>query len=477
MLADVRKLTLTRVFHPTLSDLARPATMMPRVSRGTKGITMAEPSQAFTAQQLGWMRRWHSQAHLRTKSATRPNSAKEWEDLLNEIEASIAKDQFSFAGLRWHSVRRKLALSTNLLEDTLVVRKINDNLRRAYGLRQPNRTSLIRTAKQALRESTPKTILRIDLRQCFESICRNGLLRQIGSDARLSTQTTALLDAIFKHASRKLSGSMPTGIPRGLTISTSLAEIKLRSLDRELRVLTGSYLYLRYVDDILIFSTSSESQALQAAREVIARHGFKVNERKTSTIRVGCGCELSCMHGADCLCANKCNCLSESTPLQELEYLGYKLLFHKHNKKKEDSINDVFCVLSDRKSKRVKTRVIQSCYDCRSTLDWDLLEDRILYLMANQRVAVSPGKRGLFNGLAYTHAEYYAPPSFTGSGSLRELDNFYRAQLRKLLKVTGANPANLKRLEALTFASGFAHRRRTKFPGKRVKQIQACWET
>src|SRR5690606_26462991 len=136
-------------------------------------------------------------------------SANEWEDLLKEIEASIAQDQFSFAGLRWHSVRRKLALSTNLLEDTLVVRKINDNLRRAYGLRQSNRTSLIRTAKQALRESTPKTIVRIALRQCFESICRNSLLREIGSDARLSTQTTALLDAIFQHAGRKLSGSMP----------------------------------------------------------------------------------------------------------------------------------------------------------------------------------------------------------------------------------------------------------------------------
>ena len=437
---------------------------------------MAEPSQAFTAQHLGWMRRWHSQAHLRTKSGTRPASANEWQELLKEIEVSIEKDQFSFAGLRWHSVRRKLALSTNLLEDTLVIRKINDNLRRAYGLRQPNRTSLIRTAKQALRESTPKTIVRIDLRQCFESICRNRLLRQIGNDARLSTQTTALLDAIFKHAGRKLSGGIPAGIPRGLTVSTSLAEIKLRELDRELRVLAGSYLYLRYVDDILIFSTSPELEALQAAREVIAQHGFKVNERKTSSIRVGCSCEPACKHQGNCLCANNCDCLTGSTPLQELEYLGYKLLFYKHNKKKQDSTNDVFCVLSDRKSKRVKTRLIQSCQDCRSTLDWDLLEDRIRYLVANQRVAVSPGKRGLFNGLAYTHTEYDCPPNFTGKGSLRELDNFYRAQLRKLLKVTGANPPNLKRLESLTFESGFTHRRRTKFPGKRVREIQACWE-
>lgn len=438
---------------------------------------MSEPSQAFTAQQLGWMRRWHSQAHLRTKSGTRPASATEWKDLLNEIEASIAKDEFSFAGLRWHSVRRKLALSTSLLEDTLVVRKINDNLRRAYGLRQPNRTSLIQTAKQALRESTPKTIVRIDLRQCFESICRNSLLREIGSDARLSTQTTALLDEIFRHASRKLSKSMPTGIPRGLTISTSLAEIKLRALDRDLRIVAGNYLYLRYVDDILIFSTSSAPEALHAAREVISRHGFKVNERKTNAMRVSCGCELGCTHGASCPCAYRCSCLSESTPLQELEYLGYKLLFYKHNKKKDDSTNDVFCVLSDRKSKRIKTRLVQASHDCRSTLDWDLLEDRIRYLVANQRVAVSPGKRGLFNGLSYTHAEYDEPPNFTGDGSLRELDNFYRTQLRLLLQITGANPINLRRLESFTFTSGFAHHRRTKFSGQRVKQIQACWET
>jgi hypothetical protein len=437
---------------------------------------MSEPSQVFSAQQLGWMRRWHSQAHLRTKLGVRPNSPKEWDDFLSEIETSISKDKYAFNGLRWHSVRRKLALSTTTLEDTLVIRKINDNLRRAYGLRQPNRTTIIRTAKQALRENTSKSIIRIDLRKCFESICRNSLLKQLRIDARLSTQTTALLDSLFQSASKRFPGPMPTGIPRGLTVSTSLAEIRLRILDRELRVLPGTYLYLRYVDDILIFSTANEAATLEMAKDAIRRIGFKVNEQKTCSVRVACACEASCSHGTSCPCSKQCACLSASSQLQELDYLGYQLMFYKHNKKKDESANDVYCVLSERKSRRIKSRLTLASEDCSSTKDWLLFEDRVRYLVANQRVAVSPGKRGLFNGLSYTHAEYEEPSGFAGKGSLLDLDRFYRALLRRLVRAEGVSPFNLPSLESLSFRSGFSHRRRTKFGGQRVLQINACWE-
>lgn len=436
---------------------------------------MSEPNQTFNAKNLDWMRRWHSQAHLRTASGTRPTTQSDWQDFLKSIENAIAKDEFSFEGLRWHSIRRKRALSTSSLEDTLVIRKINDNLRRAYGLRQPNRTTLIKTTKQALKETTPKTVVRLDLRQCFESICRQTLLRKIKVEARLSTQTTALLDKIFEQASRKLGRPAPMGIPRGMNISTSLAEIKLRDLDRDLRVMPGVYLYLRYVDDILIFSTAPPDAILDRSRKVVRTHGLRLNERKSEAFRVACICENTCPHQNQCPCLKECICPSKSEDRHSLEYLGYKLTFSKYNNQKKTS-NDVFCLLSDRKSQRLKTRLVQTFRDCRRTQDWALLEDRIRYLASNQRVAWSPGRRGLFNGLSYTHSEYDPPNDYEGTGSLKELDQFYRMQLRLMVNLIGVTPPNLQILESLTFTSGFKHHRRTKFSGKRVKQIQSCWE-
>ncbi len=436
---------------------------------------MSDPNQGFSARQLGWMRRWHSQAHLRTEAGSRPVSRTEWDSFLNGIADQIDRDSFDFRGLHWHFARGKLTLSTSHLEDTLVIRKINDNLRRAYGIRQPNRSALIRTAKQALSEATPKTIIRIDLKGCFEGINRNALLREIESAAKLSTQTTGLLTSLFRKADKRLKRPMPEGIPRGLNISNSLAEIRLRSLDRELRVLPGTYLYLRYVDDLLIFTTGEEKEAISAVRRVIKDNGFRVNEKKTSSVQVGCDCEPQCSHGGGCPCSKKCICSSNGKAPLEVEYLGYKLIFDKHNDSKKD-YNEIYCVLSDRKQARIKTRLVRSFRDCRETKDWNLLEDRVRYLTSNQRVAASPNMRGLFNGLSYTHAEYKEPEGYDGPGSLEDLDRFYRAELRRLIGSLG-EPPNADTLTKMTFRSGFFHHRRTKFSGKRVLQIQACWES
>lgn len=435
---------------------------------------MEEPTQRFTRRQLGWMRRWHSQAHLRTRIGTRPTTPAEWNDFLDAIESSIAKDSFRFNGLHWHSVRGKRALSTESLEDALVIRKINDNIRRSYGLTQPNRASLIKTAKQALQENTPKTILRIDLKNCFESISRTKLLKQLRADAKVSTQTTALLEVLFRQAGDKLKGQMPEGIPRGLTVSTSLAELRLREFDSKLRTLPGTYLLLRYVDDLLIFTTTATERAWQEVRSLTRDFGLTLNMAKSYPIRVACNCDQSCVHANGCPCKKGCICLSNTSLKHEIEYLGYKIIFAEHNNNKKEA-NIVNCILSDRKSARIKTRIVRAINDCASNSDWNLLEDRVSYLTANQKVASAPGKRGLFNGLAYTHSEYDEPSNHQGTGTLDDLDKFYRAALRRLISATPAAPPNQQELESLSFASGFKHRRRTKFTPLQVLKIKKCW--
>lgn len=433
---------------------------------------MGKPSQEFTHRQLGWMRRWHSQSHLEAASGQKPANQLEWKDFLARIEQDVAKDRHAFLGLRWHSIRGKRALSTNHLEDALVIRKVNDNIRRSYGIAEPNRAALVKTAMQAIRETSPKTIVRIDLKACFESINRRKVLKRLRADSLVSAQTMALLDKIFWQASRRFPGRMPDGIPRGLTISTSLAEIVLRDLDARLRLLPGVYLLLRYVDDLLIFSTSDKISAWSEVVGVIRSMGLKINSTKSSVRRVACDCETQCIHDQVCLCAKKCFCSRDKPAKSDVEYLGYRIIFDSHN---GGSKNAVHCVLSSRKSSRIKTRIIEAINDCSENGDWGLLEKRILYLTGNQKVAGAPGMRGLFNGLAYTHSEYCEPPEYDGVGTLADLDAFYQAALRRLMVKVCSDEHGKARLRSYSFRSGFAHRRRTKFAAQQVLKIKLCW--
>lgn len=439
---------------------------------------MSTPTQRFTKRELNWMRKWRSQAHLRTGDADRPITTQEWDIFLKKLESDISTEAFSFEGLKWINVRKKRALTTDRLEDALVIRKINNNIRRAYGIRQSNRTELIQTAKQALSESAPKTVVRFDLKGCFESIDRNALVNQLRVDGRVSTQTIVLLESLFDEAGLRKNGNRAQGVPRGLVVSASLAEIRLRMLDRELKSCQGTYLVLRYVDDVLVFSTASQKECLESIGHIVRSLGFKLNDSKTFPVRIACRCEVACQHSGTCACDRTCRCLEDyPNEYQSLEYLGYKFFTPAYNRNRKQ--NPVYCLLSDRKIARIKTRIHYSVQDCASSKDWQLLERRIQYLTSNQAVTVDPNRRALLSGISYTHPEYDEPqnPAIGLANRLSSLDMFYRTRLRKLASQVGGPPAALrKRLERITFASGFAHNRRTKFTALEVMEIKRCWE-
>lgn len=432
----------------------------------------SKPTQNFTSKTLNWMRRWRSQGHLVSRSGTYPASEQEWSTLLEGITEEIHRDEFTFDRMHTAPIKGNVVLTTRYLEEVLVLRKINDNIRRAYGVRQPNRQRLVKTAIQALNENVPKTVVRVDLRKCFESINRTEVLKTIVSDGNVTFQTVALLNSLFEFSSQ-LSPKLNTkGLPRGVIISSTLAEIKLLDLDRRIRRIPGVYLLLRYVDDLLVFSTSSELKALTDVTSAIESAGLRPNPIKTKPVRIACGCEESCTHGQACPCKKACKCAEQNPELEHVEYLGYKLFFLPHNGKQA---NQIYCALSDRKVAKIKSRIHLAISSYTNSGDHKLLELRMKYLTANQAVHQSLNRRAMFSGLAYTHALYDPPPNGAAKGNLiADLDQFYRAGLRRLAKTR--KPPNEDHLLKLSFQSGFDHKRRTKFSAAEMNRIRECWQ-
>lgn len=420
------------------------------------------------------MRRWRSQAHLRTRSGSRPVTKSEWRDFLDQLEDQINSGQFKFSGLKWHTIGKRAVLSTRSLEDTLVIRKMSNNIRRVYSIRETNRNQLIRTAKQALSEPTPKTLIRLDLKSCFENIRASELLKVLNSESLVSTETISLIERLFSIAYKKANNKARYGIPRGLILSTTLAELALRKLDKALRSLNGIYLVLRYVDDILIFTTEPTDAAEKAVREIVKGHNFKINESKFAKFRVACKCETTCIHGTSCPCKNKCKCSDNYVnQLFTLEFLGYKIIFPTHNSSNMKEKNIISCTFSENKTSRIKKRIWLSIHAFTKDRDAALLMDRIKYLADNQKLEAEPGRRSLLAGNSYTHSEC-VPADSEVVTTLKNIDGFYRLNLRR--SVEGTVPQNVyEQLYRLSFESGFRHHRRTKYSGRRVLQIIECW--
>jgi len=437
-----------------------------------------KPVQNFDAKNLGWMRRYRKQFHLTPDKGPKPTDASEWGAFLKSLQRDIALGTMKFT--RLHSSvlvrnpRPRVILSTKSLDESLVLRKINDNLRRSYGIRGTNRGEAVTTLMQALGENTPKAIYRVDIKSCFESISRSAVLKKLRGDGLVSYQTIALVDQIFERAATLRPKVGKRGLPRGLILSGTLAEIYLIAMDKALRDIEGVYLVVRYVDDFVVMSSGSIEALTTEVRRVLAQLQLRPNPKKTKPYFVGCKCSEECPHGAACPCAKTCACgTNDARAIHRLEYLGYELRFSAYNVGR--GTNDVRVVFSEAKIKKLKTRIFLAARAYIKSGDIQLYIDRLSFLTGNQMMLSSSGKRGLFTGIAYSHPLYAPGESDARTQTLQELDLFLQRTTRFALRNRATAVFFKEELVKLNFAAGFNQRRRTKFSAARMGAIARCW--
>ena len=169
-------------------------------------------------------------------------------------------------------------LTVDLLTKKLVLRKLNDNILRIYQVKQANRSLIIKQVITILKESSPYWILKTDIKNFYESIDRKSLLNKLKEDTILSYYSNLLLNKIDEH----LNDCNLQGLPRGLSISSTLSEIYLRNFDRQIKMTSSIFYYARFVDDILIFCTNREQASeIQKSLNASLPKGLKSNKLKT----------------------------------------------------------------------------------------------------------------------------------------------------------------------------------------------------
>lgn len=249
---------------------------------------MRPPSQEFSAKNLGWMRRRRRQFGLTPDAAPLPRRRKEWKEFLSALERRVATEDLRFdrtkvAHLSKGGKTRQLVISDSL-DEVLVLRRINENIRRAYSVKAPDRDHAIRTLSQALAEGTDKQVFRLDIKSCFESIRLGRVRARLIKDGLVSFQTLALLDEFFGALRANPNYRQKRGLPRGLAISGTLAEIYLTEFESRIRLIEGVYLVLRYVDDLVVVSSRVDASLSKDVKKIASDLRLKFNVKKAVRI-------------------------------------------------------------------------------------------------------------------------------------------------------------------------------------------------
>ncbi len=312
----------------------------------------------------------------------------------------------------------------------VVMRKLAQNIRKIYAIRQSDRNLIVRQIISLLKESGNCFVVRMDVKSFYETVNVGNILKKFHEAGRLSAQSVSLLDQIFNCPGI----SMSNGLPRGLSISALMSEFYMRHFDLNIKRMPGVYYYARFVDDIIVFcqSENSRNAIWDEARKALGELGLSLNLLKS--FRWDSSCE------------------------KPIVYLGYSFT------KKGD---DVEVRIAPKKVNKIKTRIVRTLFQYRKKKNEDLLISRIKYLTGNCRIKNTELK-SMYAGI------YYNYRLITCTDQLLELDNFMDNLLygNKLVFLPNATKVKLHKYK---FSMGFKKKIRHRFSGKEIKKIKSCW--
>lgn len=332
----------------------------------------------------------------------------------------------------------------NKLSEKIILRQANFRLKKTYKDNQSNRQVIIKQIKSLLSETSSYSIIRTDVSSFYESIIVSDLVDKIKSDRILTYETIYLIDNILDQCSPHYKG-----LPRGLSISSTLSEIYMRSFDKTIRRHPSVYYYARFVDDIIIFMTSEEEKDILLKKmETELPEGMNLNKKKTYDTNID-----EIVNRGDCF-----------------EYLGYKFSVQKESRDKFTPIVSI----ADKKINKIKYRITKSFVQYAKDNDFNMLKKRIDFLSSNY--VLRGGKSAnLMAGISYNYHAVNVDRDFD------EINQYYHSLLNckknSLYRLLNGRLSNhqIGTLSKISFKHRFKSKAIVKFSPSLINDIKLAW--
>ena len=401
------------------------------------------------------------------------NNGQDEQAILTNISYEIDSPNFSFKSLSLATLKGKSILRIKDIKETLVLRKLNENLKRIYGVKQSNRREITKQVLVLLQEPNPLYIIRLDIKSFFESMSLNDVLTPILEETLISPTSKKILRSLNNHP------ITPPHIPRGVNISATLSEIHMRRFDHNIKNQPGVYYYARYVDDIIIFLYKDFLIKNRLDLYKLLPEGLKVQRKKTKNIPVNCRCMTQCICQNNCRCLAECKCALDPAKDITLDYLGYNFTFAdipKAPKGNKPNLKSISITLATRKVNRIKTRISLALLDHIKTPNFDLLKSRCYFLTGNCEFLIK-GDFTIRSGIYYNYPllNQSDPALVNLTTYLRKAIHSKRGSFGVKLSAVLTN-AQRSELGRLSFVSGFKNKITYKMSEEKLGLIRECWK-
>jgi hypothetical protein len=330
---------------------------------------------------------------------------------------------------------------------TFPAKQAAEAIKSAAFLDAANRNSIVRALKEALKKGYGHAIYKVDVMNFFESIPHSTLLARMARPATLDGVSVQLARQLLSEFEAITGDAM--GLPRGVGLSSQLAELYMSDFDLKVKMYPGVLFYARYVDDVVV--VVEHKQALEAVQDVVASElknmALKINGEKTREIKTD---EKGNYEASD-----------------EVEYLGYRFV---------RSDNKLITGLTDKRKGRRMNRLDLALEHWINTEPNEtkpnhghdgILVDRLRYLAGNTKLLNS--KSNVAIGLFHSNSALDESAS-----ELEELD----ALLESFLDAHGSKMTDgvRKRIKNISFVEMFASRPFLRLRQKRIEQIVRIWK-
>ena len=344
----------------------------------------------------------------------------------------------------------------------LAFRKVDLNLRHCLCVKTDDRRAVVQSLKGMLAEGVPYRLYKLDVRRFFESTDPSYVLSLLANvDMGVSLGTRRVVSVTLNH--HAISGN--SGIPRGLSISSTIAELVMSAFDSMVESHPEVFYYRRYVDDITLVTSQREDSLeffkfLENALPVglkfknLKNYGFVAKRFRSKEAKP-----------------------KKKPTFERFDYLGYQfnVAVDKH-RIEPIGCREVWLDIASDKVSKIKTRIIKAFLSFNSNGDFDLLNRRIRHLTSN--LSLLDRSRGVRRvvGIHYN----YPLVDCSKTHALRELDRFLQNALAsnkgrvfRNIALTSSQKAQLRRY---SFFAGAKGRRFFQMSVKNLGQVQKVWK-
>ncbi|MCR9367431.1 antiviral reverse transcriptase Drt3a, partial [Vibrio antiquarius] len=274
-------------------------------------------------------------------------------DMYARLEGKLESERYCFSVFKQFKLMDKDAYDFSYSEDELVCKKLNDNIRRLFKIHTGDRHAIVKQVISLLSDTQPIKVLRLDIKEFYEKVNREKVLDYVINEWLLSHQNRCVL----KCWDDELNNLGVSGLPRGMSLSSTLSEIRMRPFDREVKKIENVYYYARFVDDIIVIFTGDSNQLMSELETILNKNCPELSfNEKTKLIDLNC----------------------KKNKLSILDYLGYKIIttsdFNKRNRKLR---RKVIVKISDKKIRKIKFRIRRSFSSYVRTRNFNLLLARL----------------------------------------------------------------------------------------------------